>query len=219
MRTLLIQRRTVILDGSTEHSLRRACHTNLPPPPHHHHYHRHPGQIIFWVLFHVTGFYLEDGCLLGCCIVWSGWYWLVNILMMEAGSSSETSASIYTVQHPRRQPSSYSSPRESGISTQHAVYKNKAVTFLSLLICLIFVYAIQRCKLSNCNVGSVWLACAFLVTTMHICADIRGQRNFQCSMCLYMQYKESQYAWRIHGRTLITPLLSSHILCVLYMYY
>jgi hypothetical protein len=63
----------------------------------------------------ITG---EDGCLLGCCTMQSGRYWPTFSEELTASTNKAMSQYLpdYTVQNPREQPSSSSSPWEPEIS-------------------------------------------------------------------------------------------------------
>jgi hypothetical protein len=92
----------------------------------------------------ITNYRTEDDCLLGRCVMWSGrycptfqWRFLPSSSGPWRGSKHPWNVSQYlpdyTVQHPRRQPSSYSSPWEPEMSTSWLTPCSK-VNFKQLIV-------------------------------------------------------------------------------------
>jgi hypothetical protein len=93
----------------------------------------------------------EDGCLLGCCSMQTGRYWLQiknSIIQMLTYRPVDGGSKLlwnvgeclpdYTAQHPRRQPPSYSSPWEPEISPMLSNVHDR--------VCVLFINYYSRCR-------------------------------------------------------------------------
>jgi hypothetical protein len=74
-------------------------------------------------LFDISGFHggeNEDGCLLGCCAVWSSRSSPDVALMMEAASTTETSVNFY-------QTTRHNNPEDSHLHPQFMLFSQGAI--------------------------------------------------------------------------------------------